>query len=118
MNIMGGGETGAVFVKDNNIPPEIYQTDWTTDNAIRYIDSLDEQEDWFVWVSYGDPHHAYDSPKTTFIGRILLPTKLLECQMNNAWSGCNKSRGTGARDIRANNLFPLKPWRDIPINKC
>jgi len=62
MIVQGGGETGAVFVKDNKMPREIYQTDWTTDNAIRYIDSLDEEEDWFVWVSYGDPHHAYDPP--------------------------------------------------------
>lgn len=64
MNIAGGGETGAVFVKDNKIPRELYQTDWLTDNAIRHIDSLDEEEDWFVWVSYGDPHHAYDPPSS------------------------------------------------------
>jgi arylsulfatase A-like enzyme len=62
MIVKGGGETGAVFVKDSPIPREIYQTDWTTDNAIRYIDSLDDEEDWFVWASYGDPHHAYDPP--------------------------------------------------------
>ena len=62
MNIQGGGETGAVFVKDSKIPRELYQTDWTTDNAIRYMDSLEDEEDWFVWVSYGDPHHAYDPP--------------------------------------------------------
>ncbi len=62
MIIQEGGETGAVFVKDNPIPRELYQTDWTTDNTIRYIDSLDPEEDWFVWMSYGDPHHAYDPP--------------------------------------------------------
>ena len=64
MNQVGGGETGAVFVKDNKMPREIYQTDWLTDNAIRHIDSLDNEEDWFVWVSYGDPHHAYDPPSS------------------------------------------------------
>ena len=62
MIVEGGGQTGAVFVKDNPIPRELYQTDWTTDEAIKYIDSLDDEEDWFVWVSYGDPHHAYDTP--------------------------------------------------------
>ena len=62
LNTAGGGETGAVFVKDNPIPRELYQTDWCTDNALRYIDSLNDEEDWFVWVSYGDPHHAYDPP--------------------------------------------------------
>jgi arylsulfatase A-like enzyme len=62
MIVEGGGETGALFVKDSPIPRELYQTDWTTDNAIRYIDSLDDEEDWFVWASYGDPHHAYDPP--------------------------------------------------------
>lgn len=64
MNIKEGGETGAVFVKENNMPREIYQTDWTTNNAVRYIDSLDDEEDWFVWVSYVDPHHAYDPPSS------------------------------------------------------
>ena len=62
MIVQGGGETGAIFVKDSPIPREIYQTDWITDNSIRYIDSLEPEEDWFVWMSYGDPHHAYDPP--------------------------------------------------------
>ena len=44
------------------MPRELYQTDWTTDETIKYIDSLDKEEDWFVWASYGDPHHAYDTP--------------------------------------------------------
>lgn len=62
MNINCGGETGAVFVKDNKMPRKIYQTDWTTEIAIRYIDSLDEEEDRLVWAPYGDSHHAYDPP--------------------------------------------------------
>lgn len=34
MNISEGGETGAVFVKKNLMPRELYHTDWTADHAL------------------------------------------------------------------------------------
>ena len=64
MNISEGGETGAVFVKKNLMPRELYHTDWTADHAIRYMESIDEEEDWFVWVSFPDPHHPWDPPSS------------------------------------------------------
>ncbi len=64
MNISEGGETGAVFVKKNDIPRELYHTDWTADHAIKYMDSIDDEEDWFVWVSFPDPHHPWDPPSS------------------------------------------------------
>jgi hypothetical protein len=33
----------------------LYQTDWASDSTIRYVDSLEAEEDWFVRMSYGDP---------------------------------------------------------------
>jgi arylsulfatase A-like enzyme len=64
MNISEGGETGAVFVKKNLMPRELYHTDWTADHAINYMDSIDDEEDCFVWVSFPDPHHPYDPPSS------------------------------------------------------
>jgi hypothetical protein len=63
INVKGGGEADALFVKDNLIPQKLNQMDWMTENAIRTIDSLDSEGDWFVRASYGDPHHAYDPPE-------------------------------------------------------
>jgi len=64
MNISEGGETGAVFVKKNLMPRELYHTDWTADHAVKYMDSLDDEEDWFVWLSFPDPHHPWDPPSS------------------------------------------------------
>ena len=62
VNCIKGGETGAVFVSENNIPRELYHTDWLADATIRYLDFLGDEEDAFVWLSFPDPHHPYDPP--------------------------------------------------------
>jgi arylsulfatase A-like enzyme len=62
MNVIKGGETGAIFVKENNIPREQYHTDWVADNTISYMDTLADSEDAFIWMSFPDPHHPYDPP--------------------------------------------------------
>jgi arylsulfatase A-like enzyme len=62
VNCIKGGETGAVFVSENNIPREMYHTDWLADATIRYLDFLGDEEDAFVWLSFPDPHHPYDPP--------------------------------------------------------
>ena len=57
MNVNGGGDTDAPFVKDNPIPKELYHTDWVADHTIRWIDSMDPEDDWYCWMSFPDPHH-------------------------------------------------------------
>ena len=64
MNDEGGGDTNAPEVKFNPIPREYYHTDWVADRTIAYLDSLDEDEDWFVWMSFPDPHHPWDPPES------------------------------------------------------
>lgn len=64
MNVEGGGDTGAPFVQENDIPRELYHTDWVADHVMKYLDSLDDEEDWFVWMSFPDPHHPYDPPSS------------------------------------------------------
>jgi len=58
----GGGDTGAPEVTYNPIPREHYHTDWVADRTIAYLRSLADDEDWFVWMSFPDPHHPWDPP--------------------------------------------------------
>ncbi|MCZ7530380.1 MAG: sulfatase-like hydrolase/transferase [Acidimicrobiia bacterium] len=58
----GGGDTGAPETEINPIPREHYHTEWVADRTIAYLDSLDADDDWFVWMSFPDPHHPWDPP--------------------------------------------------------
>ena len=62
VNAAGGGDTGAPQVHVNPIPRELYHTDWVADRAIAWLDSLDDDADWFCWISFPDPHHPWDPP--------------------------------------------------------
>jgi arylsulfatase A-like enzyme len=64
VNAMGGGDTGAPQVWDNAIPREWYHTDWVADRTIAWLDSLGAADDWFCWMSFPDPHHPWDPPKS------------------------------------------------------
>jgi len=57
-----GGDTGAPEVAYNPIPREHYHTDWVANRTIAYLDSLGADDDWFVWMSFPDPHHPWDPP--------------------------------------------------------
>lgn len=58
----GGGDTGAPETKNNPIPRAWYHTDWVRDHALAYLDSLSDDEPFFVWMSFPDPHHPWDPP--------------------------------------------------------
>jgi arylsulfatase A-like enzyme len=59
----GGGDTGAPQVtRTNDLPRDLYHTDWVADRAIAWLDSLDDADDWFCWMSFPDPHHPWDPP--------------------------------------------------------
>ena len=68
VNAMGGGNTGAPQVWENSIPKEWYHTDWVADRTISWLETLDGADDWFCWMSFPDPHHPWDPPKSE-IGR-------------------------------------------------
>jgi arylsulfatase A-like enzyme len=59
-----GGETGAPETRINPIPRDWYHTDWVADRTIAYLDSLPDDADWFVWMSFPDPHHPWDPPES------------------------------------------------------
>ncbi len=62
VNAEGGGDTGAPQVWRNAVPRDLYHTDWVAQRTIAYLDSLPEDADFFVWVSFPDPHHPWDPP--------------------------------------------------------
>jgi len=59
----GGGDTGAPETKNNPIPRGLYHTDWVRDHTLAYLDSLRDDEKFFVWMSFPDPHHPWDPPQ-------------------------------------------------------
>lgn len=63
-NSYGEGDTGAVQVKHNKTPRGLYHTDWVAERTVAYLNSLDPNEDWFVWMSFPDPHHPWDPPQS------------------------------------------------------
>jgi len=62
LNAEGGGETGAPETCNNPIPREYYHTDWIADRTLEFLRGLRDDEDWFVWMSFPDPHHPWDPP--------------------------------------------------------
>lgn len=57
-----GGDTGAPETKINPIPREWYHTDWVADRVVAWLGSLGDDESWFCWMSFPDPHHPWDPP--------------------------------------------------------
>ena len=58
-----GGDTHAPHVWFNPIQRELYHTDWVADRAIDWLESLPDDADWFLWLSFPDPHHPWDPPR-------------------------------------------------------
>jgi arylsulfatase A-like enzyme len=69
VNAAGGGDTGAPQVKFNDVPREWYHTDWVADRTIAWLDQQTDDNDWFCWMSFPDPHHPWDPPKSE-MGRV------------------------------------------------
>ncbi|HEX7038295.1 MAG TPA: sulfatase-like hydrolase/transferase [Pseudomonadales bacterium] len=61
-NTASRGETGAVQIWPAAVPRELYHTDWVAERTIAWLDTLGADEDWFVWMSFPDPHHPWDPP--------------------------------------------------------
>ena len=53
---------GAPDVAPNSMTREAYHTDWVASRTIAFLDELDDEDDWFVWMSFPDPHHPWNPP--------------------------------------------------------
>jgi arylsulfatase A-like enzyme len=62
LNAAPGGDTGAPETQNNPLPREAYHTDWLAGLAVDWLKGLDADEDWFLWLSFPDPHHPWDPP--------------------------------------------------------
>lgn len=66
----GGGDTGAPEVTHNPVVRAQYHTDWVADRTLRWLETLGDDEPWFCWVSFPDPHHPFDPPVDEVTARI------------------------------------------------
>ena len=61
-NTVGAGETEACQVWPMDVPTELYHTNWVAERTIEWLRSQDDDDDWFCWMSFPDPHHPWDIP--------------------------------------------------------
>ena len=61
-NTVGRGDTNAIQVWPMDIPKEVYHTDWVAERTVNWLSSLTDDDDWFCWMSFPDPHHPWDIP--------------------------------------------------------
>jgi arylsulfatase A-like enzyme len=61
-NTVSAGETGAIQVWPMSVPRELYHTDWVAERTLSWLSQLDDEEPWFCWMSFPDPHHPWDVP--------------------------------------------------------
>ena len=64
LNTKGGGDTDAIQVHENKISYKNYHTNWLADRSIDWLTENGEKENWFLWLSFGDPHHPYQPPSS------------------------------------------------------
>ena len=64
LNASPGGDTGAPETSNNAMPREVYHTDWLAGLSVDWLKSLDAEDDWFLWLSFPDPHHPWDPPQS------------------------------------------------------
>ncbi|MFT7219848.1 MAG: arylsulfatase A-like enzyme [Candidatus Azotimanducaceae bacterium] len=63
-NTIGRGETGALQVWPMDVPRELYHTDWVANRTVDWLSKRDDETPWFCWMSFPDPHHPWDIPKS------------------------------------------------------
>jgi len=46
-----------------DVPAEIHYNNWIADKTIQFLDNLNEDEQFFLWCSFPDPHHPFTACK-------------------------------------------------------
>lgn len=64
VNADGYGDSGAPQTKHNPIPRDLYHTDWVADRTMAWLDGVGDDDDFFCWMSFPDPHHPWDPPES------------------------------------------------------
>jgi len=67
-NTVSGGKTKATQVWPMDVPRELYHTDWVANRTIDWLSSVSsatqQKQPFFCWMSFPDPHHPWDVPKS------------------------------------------------------
>ncbi|MEM7078465.1 MAG: sulfatase-like hydrolase/transferase [Pseudomonadota bacterium] len=61
-NTAGAGATQACQVWPMDVPTELYHTNWVADRTLSWLGTLGDDDNWFCWMSFPDPHHPWDVP--------------------------------------------------------
>ena len=64
VNGAGGGDTGAIQVHRNPIERDLYHTDWVANRTLAWLEGIAQDESFFCWMSFPDPHHPWDPPES------------------------------------------------------
>lgn len=63
-NIVSQGDTGAMQVWPMDVPTELYHTQWVADRTRAWLSQQPDDQPWFCWMSFPDPHHPWDVPQS------------------------------------------------------
>ena len=102
------------------MPRELYHTDWVADRTIAWLDTLPADADWFVWLSFPDPHHPWDPPaaeRSRVAWRDVPLPRLYPGDAATAATGSRRSRPTGAgiSTVRCGATWNLRATFDRAI---
>lgn len=78
------------------LPERLHPTRWTADSAVRFIDSYQRPEPFFLKVSFARPHSPYDPPNRWW--EHYQDAAIPQAQMGD-WSGKYRARSGPAADI-------------------
>jgi len=63
-NTASQGDTGAVQAWPMDVPREFYHTHWVAERTMSWLDTQQIEDSWFCWMSFPDPHHPWDVPRS------------------------------------------------------
>jgi choline-sulfatase len=78
------------------LPEELHPTRWTADSAVRFLDSYQRADPFFLKVSFARPHSPYDPPNRWW--KRYEDSRLPEARAG-AWADKYRERNSSADDI-------------------
>jgi hypothetical protein len=58
-----GDTKGAAQTWHSRLPVAWHNSTWTADRAIAWLNTVSRDQPFCAWVSFSDPHHAFDAPE-------------------------------------------------------
>ncbi|MCC6857529.1 MAG: arylsulfatase [Bryobacterales bacterium] len=83
------------------LPERLHPTRWTGDVAVRFLESYNRSEPFFLKVSFARPHSPYDPPERFF---RMYENAAIPRPAAGAWAARNETRNDGSFNIWRGNL--------------